>query len=263
MKPVNLRQAQFRQKSGIPGWVGVFVLWFLTLYQAAGHGSEPQANAVVEKRYQAARESWLQATNSFTNTWFFARAAFDLGEVATNSTQRGIVANEAIHACRNVLARTPATNAAPIQYYLALNLGQLARTRGLSALKLVREMESLWLAARSHDASFDHAGPDRCLGLLYFDAPGWPVSLGNHAKARSHLERAVALDPDFPENRLCLAETELHWGKTAAAARLLQSLDEHWASAKSRWNGPDHALNWLEWERRRARIRTLVEKSPR
>ena len=38
-------------------------------------------------------------------------------------------------ACRQALAQ--GSNSAPAHYYLGMNLGQLARTRGLSALKLV------------------------------------------------------------------------------------------------------------------------------
>ena len=52
-----------------------------------------------------------------------------------------------------------------------MNLGQLARTRGLSALKLVDQMEREFTRARDLDEHLDWAGPDRNLGLLYGDAP--------------------------------------------------------------------------------------------
>ncbi len=75
-------------------------------------------------------------------------------------------------------------NSAPAHYYLAMNLGQLARTEFLGALKLVREMEREFKTAAELDAQFDFAGPERSLGLLYRDAPGWPVSIGSKRKAR-------------------------------------------------------------------------------
>ena len=65
-----------------------------------------------------------------------------------------------------------------------MNLGQLARTELLGALKLVKEMEREFKTAADLDKQFDYAGPERCLGLLYRDAPGWPASIGSRRKAR-------------------------------------------------------------------------------
>ena len=64
-----------------------------------------------------------------------------------------------------------------------MNLGQLARTEYLGALTLVKQMEQEFKAAGGLDPQFDHAGPKRNLGLLYRDAPGWPVSIGNPSKS--------------------------------------------------------------------------------
>ena len=50
-----------------------------------------------------------------------------------------MLAQQGIAACRQLIARTP--KSAPAHYYLAMNLGQLARTELLGAFKLVREME--------------------------------------------------------------------------------------------------------------------------
>lgn len=215
----------------------------------------------LEQVYKSTRQAWMQAPTNVSTTWIFARAAFDWAEAATNSSQRASVANEAIHACRAALSR--ATNSVPLQYYLALNLGQLAQTRGLSALKMVREMEALWVAAQSRDPAFDHAGPDRCLGLLYLDAPGWPASVGNHSKARLHLERAVALEPDYPENRLCLAEAELKWKQRGAALKQLESLDALWPKARQTWKDANHLASWSDWERRRSRMRAALARPAR
>ena len=52
------------------------------------------------------------------------------------------------------------------------------------------------------DPNYDLAGADRALGLLYYEAPGWPLSVGNKNKARQHLQRAVKLAPTYPENQL-------------------------------------------------------------
>src|SRR5204863_6138936 len=119
-------------------------------------------------------------------------------------------AQPAIEGCERALGTNEAN--AALHYYLAMNQGQLARTKGFGALKLVREMEKEFSRAAELDSHFDYAGPDRNLGSLYLDAPGWPTSIGNHSKARQHLMRAVQLAPDYPDNHLCLLEGYIKLG---------------------------------------------------
>ena len=122
--------------------------------------------------------------------WQFARACFDFADFATNVTERAAIASQGIAACQELLARK--TNSAPGHYYLAMNYGQLARAEApsLAAYRLVKQMEREFKAAADFDKSFDYAGPERNLGLLYRDAPGWPFSIGSRRKARDFLERA-------------------------------------------------------------------------
>ena len=76
------------------------------------------------------------------------------------------------------------SNSAPAHYYLGMNLGQLARTKGLAALRLVSQMEHEFTRARELDEQLDWAGPDRNLGLLYRDAPAIG-SVGSRAERAS------------------------------------------------------------------------------
>ncbi len=84
---------------------------------------------------------------------------------------------------------------------------------------MVREMEREFKTADDLDEHFDYAGPERCLGLLYRDAPGWPISIGSRHKAREWLEQAVKLAPDYPENQLNLVESYWQWTDTKPRAR--------------------------------------------
>src|SRR5262249_17462611 len=155
----------------------------------------------------------------------FARACFDVAEIATNSTERAEVAEQGIATCRELLSRDPSV--ARGHYYLGMNLGELARTRGLSALKLVSQMEQEFKRTRDLDDKIDHGGPDRNLGLLYRDAPR-VMSIGSRPKAQRCLQKAADADPDFPENRLNLIETYLHWSDRNGAKRELKALEELW-----------------------------------
>jgi hypothetical protein len=64
------------------------------------------------------------------------------------------------------------------------------------------------------------------LGLLYHQAPGWPISLGNPSKASRHLNEAVRLHPDYPGNRIALAEFLWDTASTHSLAREWDAIDE-------------------------------------
>jgi len=112
------------------------------------------------------------------------------------------------------------------------------------------------------NALFDNAGPDRNLGLLYRDAPGWPASIGNRAKARQHLQQAVILTPGFPENLLNLIEAELGWDETSKALRDLKTLDELWPKAQKEYIGEEWELSWADWIKRRDDARKKAGPTP-
>src|SRR3954467_5227640 len=128
------------------------------------------------------------------------RAAFDWAEFANSRSQRAEIAQEGIAAARKLVEQNP--DSTPGHYYLGMNLGQLARTKELGALRIVGQMEQEFKTALSLNPSYDYGGPDRGLGMLYRDAPGWPASIGNKSKARMHLLRALKISPDYPENLL-------------------------------------------------------------
>lgn len=95
---------------------------------------------------------------------------------------------------------------AQAHYFRALCWGARAQVRPLEGLPLVRRMLSAAQRAVALDPSCEHGGPERLLGGLYLRAPAWPVSVGDPELAVEHLQRAVALAPEWPENHLLLAE---------------------------------------------------------
>jgi len=205
-----------------------------------------EALVAAQGRYE------IEPTNNLA-AWQFARAAFNRGEFATNDTERAAIAVQGIGACRKAIERD--AKCAPAFYYLGLNLGQLARTKLLGALPLVSEMEGSFKTARQLDERFDYAGPDRFLGQLYYQAPGWPASVGSQSKARKHLTRAAELAPDYPENRLNLAEAALKWRDKKLAQRELAALEELWPSARTNFTGADWEAFWADWQPRYDKLR--------
>lgn len=215
-----------------------------------GEGGEANGSfySFYLERYRQARQRAAQTTNDFTATWEFSRACFDLGEFATNDTQRAAVAEEGIAASRRAIALKADHPAG--HYYLGMNLGQLARTKQLGALRLVKEMQDAFYRARQLDARFDYAGADRCLGLLFRDAPGWPLSVGDRELARYHLLQALALAPLYPENPLNWAETLWQWRQVEEARRQLPAVQRAFADARTNLTGGLWAASWRDWTNR-------------
>lgn len=229
------------------------------LFVAAGIGlaaAELSPAEQAEQEFAAARVRYdAEKTNAMTAV-AFARAAFDWAEFAVNDRQREAIAEQGIEAARQAVRLKPTHG--PAHFYLALNLGQLARTKRLSALGLIEEMEAELLKAIKLDANFDYAGPDRTIGLLYLQAPGWPISVGNRAKAERHLSRAVELAPEYPENQLALTDAWLRWKNVAAARRQAKALAEIWPKAREMFKGPEWADEWKDWNQEREEIQKRI-----
>jgi tetratricopeptide (TPR) repeat protein len=215
-----------------------------------------QARAAYGEAAKAYHESPLAAGLA----WKFARACYDVADYATNNTERAAFAEEGITACRNLISKDPRSVSA--HYYLGMNLAQLARTKGIAALKIVNQMRDQFVLAQELDPAFDHAGPDRNLGLLYHEAPSW-ISIGNRSKSHHHLQAAVDIAPDYPENHLNLAEACLAWGDRNGAKREFKALEMIWETAHATYSGVLWASSWLDWERRFAQLKNKIAEPSR
>jgi tetratricopeptide (TPR) repeat protein len=220
---------------------------------AQSPGSEKQAWQI----YHAAQKRMDQALTNAAAAWEFGRAAYDVGDLAVDARVRSEVAQAGIDACRHALTLDP--NSAAAHYYLALNLGQLARAKRLGALKLVREMERELHKAAELNPAFDYAGPARSLGMLYLEAPSWLGGIGNRNKARAQLETAVRLEPYYPENHLCLAEAYARWSEVKSLERQLEKLDELWPKAEERFGSGPWVPTWHQWNSRLQKLRKSHE----
>ena len=241
---------------------GKFIAAILALAAGVVLANEAQRKIFTERagaEFQKAQARFQADAANPTNAWQFARAAFDCAEFSTTDAERAALAEQGIAACRQLIARDPKSAAA--HYYLAMNLGQLARTKFLGALKLVKEMEREFKRAAELDARLDYAGPERNLGLLYRDAPGWPTSIGNQRTARYYSEQAVKLAPDYPANPLNLIESYLQWDERDAAKRELRVLDALWPAAQTNLTGERWAPSWEDWSTRRNSLRQKISET--
>jgi tetratricopeptide (TPR) repeat protein len=213
---------------------------------------------VVEQAYDEAKSRYETNASNADAAWQFARACFDLADIAEKNSRRAAVGKEGVEACRRLLKRDP--NVAAGHYYLGMNLGEVAQTKTLGALPLVRQMQEEWEIAVTMDAHLDFAGPDRNLGMLYRDTPGPPLSIGNRAKALQHLVRAVDLNPDYPENHLNLIESQIKWRQFAEAAREDERLLKILPTARKQLTGPHWEGPWRDWQVRQDAIEAKLNQ---
>ena len=232
----------------------ILILAFLMLSFSVSAASETlpseksAAPPSAEQDYLAARQRFQATPDNAEAAVQLGRACFDAADAAASAGQRAQYAQEGIDACRKIITLNP--KLVQGHYYLALNLGQLARTKSIGALKLVNQMETTLKHAIELDPAFDYAGPHRAIGLLYFDAPGWPVSVGSRSKARHHLQKAVELSPDYPENWIVLFEAYLRWDDHHALAAQLPAATEKVKAARQQFTGERWAAAWRDWNPR-------------
>lgn len=224
-------------------------VWLTTGFAAAADGTTNTFAARAGVEFHRTQFQFESDTNNFAAAWQFARACFDFADFATNDTRHAAIARLGITASRQAIALQP--DSAAGHYYLGLNLGQLARVETLGALRLVRQMEREFKTAASLDRSLDDGGPERTLGLLYRDAPGWPVSIGSRRKALDWLNQAEKVAPACPENHLNLLESYLQWHNRPAAEQELRELDAIWPAARTNLAGPQWDRDWADWSTRR------------
>jgi hypothetical protein len=230
---------------------------FLLALLVRAHGVDTNQFILrAQTEFLRAQTNFESATNDTAARLQFARASFLYADLATNEPQRAAIAQAGIAVCRQWLVQEP--KSAPAHYYLAATLGELAQAEApsIAAYLRVYEVEREFKTAAELDVKLDHAGPARTLGELYFQAPGWPLSIGSKDLAREWLERAAALAPGYPENLLNLAEARLKWREQDGAAKALRQLDTIWSAAQTNFAGPLREKDWLDWTTRRAAART-------
>ncbi len=103
-------------------------------------------------------------------------------------------------------------------YWLAMNLCGWVDAGGyMLGRRLLPQIIEELHKALALDEAYDQAGAHRVLGRIYFEAPGWPMSVGDIHKSLDHLLAAVRLAPENSTNHLFLAQTlfRLHYHSLA------------------------------------------------
>jgi len=177
-----------------------------------------------------------------------SRTCFILGDLSPAQERRQHY-EKGLEYAEKLLVQNP--NGVAGHYWKAMHLSGLAdigsRLQGFKLLPQIMEELKRVLAL---DETYEDAGAHQVLGRIYFEAPGWPLSVGDKNKSLQHLETAVRLAPENSTNHLYLAETWLAMGQKDEARTELEKVSQD----------TQHAFTprELEEDRREAR-RLLIE----
>ncbi len=151
-----------------------------------------------------------------------ARTCFIVGQLAPDKYSDGFFQKGRIYA-EMLIHEYP--NRVEGHYWLALNLCGWADAAGyMMARRLLPQIFEQLKQAVALNGSYDQAGPHRILGRIYYEAPGWPMSVGDIHKSLDHLLTAVRLAPENSTNHLFLAQTMYRLHYTSLAEQQLEQV---------------------------------------
>lgn len=134
-----------------------------------------------------------------------ALTCFILGDLAPKKQREGYYRKGQKYA--NLLIHED-PNRTEGHYWLALNLcGQADACGYMVGRRLLPQIIEELERSLALSETYDQAGAHRVLGRIYFEAPAWPMSVGDMQKSLHHLQAAVHLAPGNSTNHLYLAQT--------------------------------------------------------
>ncbi len=212
--------------------ISLVAMMVLFLSASGGQAAEPnkmaRADALMESPaldYQQAQQAlalYEELLPGSPPLWVrLARTCFVSGDLAPDASRAGYYEKGLTYA-EKLLAQQPGGVAG--HYWKALNLSGLADVNRLRGFKLLPQIMDELKRSLALDETYDQAGAHRVLGRIYFEAPGWPVSVGDRKKSLEQLTAAVRLAPDNSTNHLYLAETLLAMGRKAPAREELEKV---------------------------------------
>lgn len=96
---------------------------------------------------------------------------------------------------------------------------------GLGALGLVKEARASLESALKIDPNALQGSAHTSLGTLYHQVPGWPIAFGSDKKAKTHLMKALTINPDGIDSNYFMGQFLFDEGEfDAARAHLEQAM---------------------------------------
>ncbi|MGE3142707.1 MAG: tetratricopeptide repeat protein [Hyphomonadaceae bacterium] len=133
--------------------------------------------------------------------------AWDHARFQITDDDAQVAALRRVEAQAAALAQQYPGEAAPMLWQAAAMAAEADESGPGAALSLARRAKALLEAARAAAADrLTEAGIHTLLGVLYYEAPGFPIAFGDHRQAEANLRQAVALNPQSIEANYYLGD---------------------------------------------------------
>jgi hypothetical protein len=129
-------------------------------------------------------------------------------------------------------------------YWLALGIGLQVQERRSTVVDGLPRVVALLGSSIERDPLMDHAGPHRVLALVHLRAPGWPAGPGDVDLGLEQARIAVDLVPDYPPNRMALAEAHRELDEIEQSRR--EYFEAQRLASDQAARGVPDAAEWLD-----------------
>lgn len=152
------------------------------------------------------REALIKGEDPYGTYWRMARVEYWIGDHTPNKTEKKRIFEQGIYHAKKAVQADP--NKPEGHYWLGICYGVYGEARGvLKSLSLVKPIKQEMNAVLAIDPAYDDGGPDRVLGRVYHELPGFAG--GSKKKSLEHLLKSKELGPRVGLTRIYLADTYL------------------------------------------------------
>jgi tetratricopeptide (TPR) repeat protein len=180
-----------------------------------GRADLSKAQEALEK-YRAA---YASKEDVYGACWRIARAHYWVGDHTPDKAEKKRIFEQGIYYAKKAVEFAP--DKPEGHYWLGICYGVYGEAKGvLKSLSLVKPIKAAMNKVLELDPAYDDGGPDRVLGRVYHELPGFAG--GSKKKSLEHLLRSKELGPRVGLTRIYLADTYLSLDEVEKAREELE-----------------------------------------
>ena len=168
---------------------------------------------------QAYQSALAKGEEAYGACWRMARVEYWIGDHTAGKGEKKRIFEMGIYHAKRAVQADPGGPEG--HYWLGVLYGVYGEAKGvLKSLSLVKPIKAEMNAVLAVDPAFDAGGPDRVLGRVFHELPGFAG--GSKEKALEHLLKSKEFGPQVGLTRIYLADTYLALGQVLNAREELE-----------------------------------------
>jgi len=162
--------------------------------------------AKAKEALEKYRTAYVSKEDAYGGSWRMARVHYWIGDHTADKVEKKRIFEQGIYYAKKAVEFAP--DKPEGHYWLGICYGVYGEAKGvLKSLSLVKPIKAAMNKVLELDPAYDDGGPDRVLGRVYHELPGFAG--GSKKKSLEHLLRSKELGPRVGLTRIYLADTYL------------------------------------------------------